>query len=154
MSRFRNYSYRTLLIASGTVLGIYWIILFVMTHLPPEILSRVLFSLFSGGDEVLEQGGDKRMHLLAYAGLAFLFTSWLWIRGADEFKLWTLTIVVLSGYAVLDELLQIPFGRNADFRDCLADWTGIAMGSLCFLAVRLLLGRFGVRHTSASAEAS
>ena len=153
-SPFRNNSGRTLLFVSGAVLGIYWLLLFVMTHLPPEMLSRVLFSFFSAGDEVLDEGGDKTVHLLAYAGLAFLFTSWLWMRGVDEFRLWKLTVIVLGGYAVADELLQIPFRRNADFGDCLADWAGVVIGSVCFLAVRLLVGRFGFRHTAPSAEAS
>jgi len=154
MPLFRNISYRTLLLASGTVLGMYWITLFVLTHLPPEILNRLLALFFSRGEKVLEHGGDKRVHLQAYAGLAFLFTSWLAIRGTDGFKLWKLTIVVLGAYAVFDELSQIPFGRTASVRDCLADGTGVAIGSVCFLAARFLIGRFGFRHPSASAEVS
>lgn len=153
VSRFRNISYRKLLIACGTVLGMYWISLFVLTHLPPGVLDRFLSMFFSTGGEVLEQGGDKRAHLLAYGGLAFLFTSWLSIRRVPEFKLWTLTIAVLGGYAIVDELSQIPFRRSADIVDCLADWTGVAIGSVCFLGVRLLIGRFGFRHTPTSIEA-
>lgn len=133
---FRHIPPRTLTIACGLALAVYWIGLFVATHLPPEMLSQVLFSFFTAGDEYLEQGGDKTMHLLAYAGLAFLFSWWLWIRGVEEFQLWTLTIVVPAGYAVIDELLQIPFGRTADLGDCLADWAGVVVGTICFLAAR------------------
>jgi len=153
LSRIRNISYRKLLIACGSVLGLYWISLFVLTHLPPGFLNRFLSLFFSRGGEVLEQGGDKRAHLLAYGGLSFLFTSWLSIRRVPEFKLWMLTVTVLGGYAIVDELSQIPFRRSADFVDCMADWTGVAIGSVCFLAARLLVGRFGFRHTSASVEA-
>lgn len=158
MSLFRKIPLRMLAIASGTVLAVYWLTLLVLTHLPPEILSQILlsFSFLSDGDEYLEQGGDKTMHLVAYAGLAFLFTLWLWIRGVDELRLWKLTIFVLGGYAILDELLQIPVRRTADVGDCLADWAGVTIGSVCFVAARVLIDRLGIRQTppSASADAS
>ena len=94
------------------------------------------------------------MHLLAYAGLAFLFTSWLSFREVEIHRLWRITAVTLGGYAVLDELLQIPFRRTADVGDCIADWAGVAVGYLCFLAARLLIGRLGLRQIPASIKAS
>lgn len=152
MPVIRSNSIRTLLVASGTALAVYWIALFVMTHLPPEMLSRLLFNLFSSGDEVLDEGGDKTMHFVAYAGLAFLFTSFLWFRGVEEFQRWKLTFLVLGSYAIIDELLQIPFRRTADVRDCIADWVGVAIGSCCFLMARWLIDRLGLRQTPAQAE--
>ena len=122
--------------------------LFVMTHIPPEIL----FSHFSSADEYLDEGGDKLMHLLAYAGLAFLFASWLAFRGVADQRLWKITAISLCGYAIVDELLQIPFRRTADIVDCLADWAGVALGFLCFLAIRLLVDRLGFRQSPATTE--
>ena len=148
MPLLSNIPLQRLLIASGAVLGLYWVTLFVMTHLPPEIL----FNHFSAADKYLDEGGDKTMHLLAYAGLAFLFASWLWIRRVEDRRLWKITGVVLCSYAILDELLQIPFRRTADLGDCIADWAGVVLGSLCFLVVRLLLERLKFGQIPASIE--
>lgn len=148
MSLPRDIPFRKLLIAVGIALGAYWTFLFVMTHLPPEML----FRHFSSADEYLDDGGDKLMHLLAYGGLSFLFCLWLSFRGVEDRRLWRITAVTLGCYAVIDELLQIPFRRTADVRDCLADWAGVAMGLLCFFAARLIIDRLGFLHTPASAE--
>lgn len=152
MPLLRSISIRTLLVASGTALTVYWIALFVMTHLPPELVSRILFNFFSSGDEVLEEGGDKTMHLVAYAGLAFLLASFLWIRGVEGIKRWKVTFIVLGVYAIVDELLQIPFRRTADVRDCIADWVGVAIGYCCFLLARLLIDRLRHLQTPSPAE--
>ena len=149
MSVFPSRPVRLLLVISGVLLAGYWLTLLVMTHLPPDFL----YSHFTATGEYLEQGGDKPLHLLAYSGLAFLFTSWLWFRGVEEPRLWKLTAVVLCSYAVFDELSQIPFRRTADVADCLADWAGIALGSLCFLAARMILDRFSNRRNATSFEA-
>lgn len=47
--------------------------------------------------------------------------------------------VALLGYAVVSEILQaaLPINRDGDWRDALADVTGLLLG---LLAVRLLLG--------------
>jgi len=87
----------------------------------------------------MAEGGDKVMHLVAYALLAFLFASWLGMRGMEDRRLALRTLGILAIYAVLDELLQIPVRRTADVVDCVADWLGIVVGFASFLLVRAIL---------------
>ncbi len=103
----------------GLALGIYWGSLFVATHMPlPEDILAV-------------RGSDKVAHFGAYAGLGFLLGWWLLlrVRSAGRRVLFT-AFLILLGWAVVDELLQIPVNRSADILDCLADWAGAACGLL------------------------
>lgn len=113
----------------------YFAALFWGTHTrkPPRIVS--------------EGVSDKYLHFLAYGGLAFLVASRLacnrrptWRRHA---KLW----LVIAVYGVLDEFLQIPVGRDAEFADWLMDATGAATGLLaCAIIVSWLERRFKPSH--------
>jgi VanZ family protein len=127
-------SSRSLLVLTGCGLGAYWLGLFVLTHLPPEWL----FVQLPNASAMLDQGGDKPVHLLAYAGLAFLFISWLTLRYGRDARLYAIAAGTLAVYSVLDELLQIPVRRTADIWDCCADGIGIALG----LAVHAILVSF------------
>lgn len=136
-----------LLLAAGAALGIYWFALFLATHLPPELLLRG----FSSSEQMLADGNDKVIHLIAYAGLSFLFASCQWLRGIDDRRLIRLTLVIPGLYAILDELLQIPVRRSADVMDCLADWCGVLIGLACFLLARAVVTQLGGRVSSAEA---
>lgn len=91
----------------------YWVFLFACTHAP---LPRV-------GDI---PGGDKTLHVLAFAVLAFFY----W-RFAESFgrpvrgRVFWIALPLLMAYAALDELLQGPFGRYPDWRDWVANCVGI-----------------------------
>ena len=99
------------------VLG-YFIALFVGTHIPqvPQGLTPGL--------------SDKPLHFLAYGGLAFLIAArWSCSRrmtGRHHVLLW----LIIAGYGALDELLQIPVGRNAEFADWVMDISGATTGLL------------------------
>lgn len=147
VSLHRQNPVRNLLLVVGAALGVYWIALFIMTHLPPEILLRGI----SSADELMADGGDKLMHLIAYSGLTFLFASWQWMRGADDRRLIRLSIIVPGLYAILDELLQIPVRRTADLMDCFADWGGVLTGLACFLLARAIVSQLGGYVSSAEA---
>ena len=95
----------------GWALIIYWTALFIGTHVPVP----------SGA---LPGGSDKVIHFLAYTGLACLLGLW---RGP---KKWASSFVILSIFAIIDELLQIPVGRSCDLADAIADWLGTATGGL------------------------
>lgn len=131
----------------GGALGIYWFVMFVMTHLPPEMLLRGI----SSADELMADGGDKLLHFAAYAGLTFLFACWLWTRGTDNRRVTYLSLIAPGLYAVLDELLQIPVRRMADIMDCCADWAGVLAGFACFLLAKNLVRQFGGDASSAEA---
>jgi hypothetical protein len=102
----------------------YFVALFIGTHMPrlPTGISAGL--------------SDKHLHFLAYGGLAFLLAA----RAACSrpvtarilVKLWLL----LGVYGALDELLQIPVGRDAEILDWVMDVTGAASGLLaCAITV-------------------
>ena len=80
---------------------------------------------------------DKVAHFLEYAIFAFLtFRSLAHLSGRSRTgTVALLTLLLLAGFAVVDELLQgfIP-GRHADIRDCAADLAG---GSLVVIILWL-----------------
>ena len=107
----------------------YWVLLFIGTHLPPN---KLLASMHQT---------DKVLHLCAFAGLAFLMA---WAIPTNMRKLYRNTLLaafVTVIYAGLDELLQIPVGRTADWQDFYADCFGIGIGLLVYTLVRALILR-------------
>lgn len=107
----------------------YWVLLFIGTHMPAnKILASIHLS-------------DKVLHLCAFAGLAFLMA---WAIPTDMRKLYknTLTAAFITVvYAGLDELLQIPVGRTADWKDFYADCIGISIGLSAYTLARALILR-------------
>jgi VanZ family protein len=94
--------------------------MFLATHLPVQ--------------RVMEQlpASDKHLHLGAYAVLGFALPWWSsgTIRKQhwrSQWHPWLLYALLLS-YAAIDELLQIPVGRSAEWGDWLADAAGAAIG--------------------------
>lgn len=106
--------------------GIYWPLIFWLTHIPVPMLARR-----SGMS-------DKTMHALAYMVLTFLL--WLAVNPYEKVSwkrrsFWVIAAAVMI-YAALDELLQGRMGRGADFLDFLADTLGglLALGIMTFLS--------------------
>jgi VanZ family protein len=114
----------------------YWLALVAGTHWPqpPELLGM--------GES------DKFLHFTAYSGLALLVClNWALAR-AMGWRQWLAIAVILAAFAAIDEITQIPVGRNADLRDWFADLTGIAAGMAVFAAGWALVLGFRKRPPS------
>lgn len=106
---------------SPWALAVYWITLFVMTHTPVP----------AG-----PPGSDKLFHFGAYFVLAALFALVLLSRGYTPRRTALLTIPVLCGFAVFDEVTQMLVDRHCDVLDGLADWAGVAVGTVSVIGAR------------------
>jgi VanZ family protein len=107
----------------------YWLLLFISTHIPIHHLMAKIGT------------SDKVIHAVAFAGLAFLMA---WAIPTN--LLFVSRNVLLAGvvgvvYAGVDELLQIPVGRTADWMDFQADCIGISIGLAIYTAIRDFLLR-------------
>ena len=104
-------------IITGTALAVYWVLLFVLTH--------VRFHQFPG----MASSSDKVAHLVAYAGLGALAAWYLWVRGKLSWRIGFILMSILIAYAAVDELTQalLPY-RTADILDWLCDVVGAGMG--------------------------
>lgn len=98
---------------AGLALAVYWIALFVGTHIPVNV-------------QFVWSWTDKLIHGGAYFGLAALLTAWSVLSG-KSWRPWVIA-AALSAYGIADELLQIPVGRHADVSDWLADTLGAVTG--------------------------
>ena len=107
------------------VLGIYWPLIFWLTHIPVPDIAR--------------QSGmsDKTMHVLAYFALTFL----VWFAVSpyhkvrfNKLKPWLVLIGILC-YGIIDEYLQGRVGRSVDRMDLAANLFGavLALGLLSIL---------------------
>jgi len=100
------------------LLVFYWLSFFILAHIPVPGLVR-------------EAGvSDKGLHFLAYLILVFL----LWFAvSPDQKVVWRKAVlwwvfIVLTGYGVVDELLQGVTGRNCDVMDIVANIAGTFTG--------------------------
>lgn len=108
----------------AAALGVYWLALFISTHIP---IPRGV---------VPPEVSDKSLHLVAYFGLAFLLCLWRSARAEFTGRALGACLLFIAAYAVLEELLQIPVNRHADVRDFAADMLGAVAGVLVFIGVR------------------
>jgi VanZ family protein len=121
---------RRMRIVAVAVVAVYWGALFLGTHLNIP------------GPELPQAPGDKTMHFVAYAGLAFL-----WLVAAATFGrvTWVMYLVVLVGaslYGAVDEVSQRLVGRDSDIADWRFDVMGAAIGSIAFAAVCAVWNRW------------
>ena len=117
---------------AGTVLVLYWLALFVATHVPLPLESR------PAGDS------DKPLHFAAYAGLTFLVSLNRSLRRALDLRQRIWIFVLLAAFGVIDEISQIPVGRDCELADWIADVLGILAGSLLFRATIAVFRRPGL----------
>ena len=105
----------------------YWLLLFIGTHIPPnKLLARV-------------HENDKLIHCLAFTGLAFLMC---WAIPTIRTQLYRNTLTggaICIIYAAIDELLQIPVGRTADWMDFFADCVGVVLGMAAYTVARAVI---------------
>jgi VanZ family protein len=104
------------------VTAIYWAIIFTLTHLPPRNLPQV--NLW-----------DKLEHFLAFGCLGGLLYITLWILRPRTLRLWLIVMLIAMAYGAIDEISQIPVGRDCSIRDWTADvlGMGVAVGVLTLL---------------------
>jgi VanZ family protein len=107
----------------------YWIAIFIGTHLPSSSLPRM-------------GGSDKILHFGAFGGLAFLVAWALPTREGKTLQRALLTLGLIIGYALIDELTQklIP-GRTCSLGDFIADSMGAFMGLGAYFATKAVLVR-------------
>jgi VanZ family protein len=111
------------------MLVIYWVALFVAMHVrlsPPP---------------VGVPNADKLVHFAGYGGLGLLFSLWRAVRHPWTWQRAAAVLGSIAAYGVVDELLQIPVGRDCDPLDWLADITGALGGILVFSAIERLRPR-------------
>ena len=119
--------------------------MFLKYHLPAILYAAAIiaFSCIPNlkSPEIRFLTKDKVAHFLEYAIFAFLaFRSLAHLSDRSRTRTVALmTLLLLAGFAVVDELLQgfIP-GRHADFRDYAADLAG---GSLVVIVLWLIRRR-------------
>jgi len=102
----------------------FWLALFAATHVP-----RVPAALHM-------PGADKWQHTLAYAALACLLAALKSFRRPFTARLALSVAAVVIAYGIVDELTQIPVGRDAEFNDWLADCLGASLGVSLYAGVR------------------
>ena len=114
---------------SQIVLAGYLLELLLGTHLPP---GTPVLSTF--------EGFDKVCHFSAYAILAgLLATTWQFAAGELTSRHLGWTWIGVAVFGALDEITQIPVGRDCSFWDWTADASGAAVGLLVFVWVRYLI---------------
>ena len=101
----------------------YWCLLFIATHIPKP-------------PSIHFQHADKIFHFLAYAGLAFLLAWSLPTNHRHRYLNVLLAALIAMSYGVIDECLQIPVGRTADFYDWMADSVGAIAGLTAYGIMR------------------
>ena len=103
-------------------LAVYWIAMFTGTHWP-----RVSMPGFSYSDKVLHYG--------AFFGLSILLcTFWAARSGAARVSL-IVVLAALALYGLVDEISQIPVGRDCEVLDWCADMAGALTGVTLFSLV-------------------
>lgn len=118
---------RTMVRIASLCLAVYWLAIFVATHLPKQAMPSLNWS-------------DKVYHALAFSGLAFLLAWAIPKHGRNWSRHLTLVAIIAISYAGLDEFTQrfIP-GRTCDIWDVAADALGTGIGLACYLALRAVL---------------
>ena len=110
----------------------WWVLIFTATHtpIPPP-----------AGEAAVP---DKSIHFGMYAVLGALLVLWEGWRVPLTWRRCGASLGILAGYAVVDELLQIPVGRSAEWLDGAADLLGGTAGvSIAAFAQWLWLGVSG-----------
>lgn len=109
---------------------VYWITIFVGTHLPRDIAEEELARL-----EAFKLN-DKSLHFIAYFGLGFLL-CWALPARLHLFRRLAIAIAIGIGYAAFDEWSQrFVEGRVPGLDDFIADSGGFLAGVLLFLVIR------------------
>ncbi len=119
----------------------WWGLIFTITHIPiPPVVGETAVP-------------DKTIHFVMYAVLGALLALWEGWGVRVSWRRCRASLGIVAAYAVVDELLQIPVGRSAEWLDGAADLLGGAAG-ISAAAVAQWLWRGAKRSWLASSEAS
>ena len=105
----------------------YWALLVAATHLPVSVIHML---------QETKRWNDKVLHVIAFAGLAFLLAWAVPTDGKRRSRNVLIATLIGIVYAGIDELTQIPVGRTADWADFSADMFGILTGISVYVAMR------------------
>jgi VanZ family protein len=122
---------------AAAILIVYWIALVAGTHVPhpPQLIFPRAIT-------------DKWLHLMAYAGLAFLLSlNWAMRRPWAWWHALAL-LGALAAFGAADEITQIPVGRDCDPIDWVADMVGATAGLAIFIAAWSVWRMAAVRRAS------
>lgn len=108
------------------LLPLYWLTIFIGTHLPPKRLLQI-------------RANDKLLHFTAFFGLCFLLCWAISTNKEKRFKNVIIALAICVIYAIFDELSQIPIGRSAEVLDFLADVSGALTGAVVYSLLRAAL---------------
>ncbi len=100
----------------GVMLVVYWVVLFISTHIPYS----------SEGPPI--PGADKLIHFVGFGILGLLFALWVALRRTLTLAIIITIVVGIGLYGIVDELLQIPVGRDCELMDWVADLVGASAG--------------------------
>lgn len=121
---------------ASLMLATYWLLLMIGTHVPSS----------ANGSPLI---WDKLLHFAAYAGLASLLALVVKSRYDMNLSRYTAIFLIAGVYGAIDELAQLPIpGRNADFRDWLANLLGAVSGLIFFRLVAMLFASHFTRRNS------
>ena len=104
------------------LLVVYWLALIAGTHVPRA--QQVLLP---------KNVSDKLLHLTAYGGLAMLICLNWSLRRTLTWRHGVIVLALIASFGALDEVTQIPVGRDCDLADWTADVTGATAGVGLFL---------------------
>lgn len=111
---------RRLASRARTLAGVYLVVLFLGTHLPPTTLESVSYA-------------DKWVHFGGYAVLTVcVLAGWELTIGVLRPKHFFAVWLAGTLYGAVDEMTQIPVGRTCDVNDWAADVLGIVAGLLAY----------------------
>jgi VanZ family protein len=114
---------------SVAALSLYWLALFVGTHLPRL---QPTFAI---------RHSDKWLHATAFFALAMLL-AWCWsLRGAFGPRQAAAALAGIAAYGAFDELTQPLVNRHASAADWMADLVGAAAGLAVFLVAQAAFRR-------------
>ena len=113
-----------------TVFALYWLGLFVLTHLPELPI------------DTAARYNDKVAHTVTYALLMGLALVACRRPQATTARLILVWLPILTAYAAVDEFTQPLVGRSCQLTDWLADLAGLVTATLCYLAATRAKARF------------
>lgn len=109
-----------------TLTALYASFHFVMTHLPPGQLPPIRTS-------------DKALHFLSYGFLSGCFYLALWLGGMASRRAGLMVVFCAALFALFDEILQAPIGRDPELMDWVADVSAAVIAAVCLSLFRTML---------------